>query len=63
MDKIMAEIISDLFINLASGWIGAAIILPATTHTSKKINRFILTYNLIIATVILVVVFIIKTHV
>ncbi|MDO8515429.1 MAG: hypothetical protein Q7S14_02930 [bacterium] len=63
MDKIMAEIISDVLVNLASGWIGASIIFSITSKFPRKINVRILIFNIFFATVSLVIVFLLKTNI
>ena len=38
MNQATTSVISDLFINLSAGWIGAAIIVPITTTKRGKIS-------------------------
>lgn len=38
-------VLSDLFTNLAAGWFGAALIIPITGKLPKKLNLWLLTYN------------------
>lgn len=37
--------LSDLFINLAAGWFGAALVIPITGRLPKRLNLWLLTYN------------------
>ena len=63
MDKIIAEIISDVLVNLASGWIGASIIFSITSKFPRKINAGILIFNVFFATVSLIIVFLLKSNI
>lgn len=49
--QILSLLFSDLFINLAAGWIGAAIILPASTKRVRFLNLWTLTTNIAFAIV------------
>lgn len=44
---ISSETLSDLFINLAAGWFGAAIILPITIRSNIKLNFTLLLVNIL----------------
>ena len=55
--EVWLEIVSDLFVNLAAGWIGAAFIIPITSKLDKQVSLGLLTMNLVIAIVFLVAAF------
>ncbi|OGG15432.1 hypothetical protein A2875_02375 [Candidatus Gottesmanbacteria bacterium RIFCSPHIGHO2_01_FULL_46_14] len=50
-------LLSELFVNLAAGWFGAAIVLPASIKSFRKLNLWVLTTNVIFAIVSLWVAF------
>ena len=49
LDPILLTIVSELFINLSAGWLGAAFIVPVTSQASKKVNLRLLTINILSA--------------
>ena len=55
--EVWLEIVSDLFVNLAAGWIGAAVVIPVTSKLDKKVNLGLLTMNLTLGIVFLVAAF------
>lgn len=38
--------LSDLLVNLAAGWFGVALIIPITGRLPKRLNLWLLTYNI-----------------
>ena len=57
-----AEIISDLFVNLAAGWIGAVLIFPINQNKPRKIRLWLLTANISFATLALLFAYLIKKY-
>lgn len=49
MDPSWFLILSDLFINLAAGWLGVVLIVPITSKKSRKIKLVVLTTNMLFA--------------
>lgn len=47
--------LSDLFVNLAAGWFGAALVIPITGKLPKRLNLWLLTYNASLGTVSLLI--------
>lgn len=48
-DRLWLLIISDLFVNLAAGWLGAVFIVPVTSKRPIKVKVGLLTTNLMFA--------------
>jgi len=46
ISKLLATF-SELFVNLSAGWLGAAIIVVQVVSRNKKLNRNLLTFNII----------------
>jgi len=57
VDLAWFGILSDLFINLAAGWFGAAFIVPATAKPSRRVSLWFLTSNMVFSTLFLVLAF------
>ncbi len=47
--------LSDLFVNLSAAWYSTALILPITGKIPKRLNLWMLTYNILFATLSLLV--------
>lgn len=59
-DKTAFLVLSDLMINLAAGWLGAAFITPNFSRKAKKEKIFILTTNLALGIFCVVVAIVIR---
>lgn len=53
--NVWFEILSDLFVNLAAGWLGVVVVILPVTRLKRKIDWFGLTMNIVLATVSLVI--------
>jgi len=62
VNPAILEIIYDVLVNLASGWIGASIIFPIATKFPRRVNVRFLLFNIFFATVSLIIAFLIKTN-
>ncbi len=62
MDKIALGIFSDFLINLAAGWVGAAVILPTRTER-RKARLFLLTFNISLGIVGLMFAYLIRRNI
>ncbi len=51
------SVLSDLLINLAAGWLGAVVIIPAIAESPKRVNPLMLTGNILFAIFALVIAF------
>lgn len=60
INPALANILSDLFINLAAGWLGTVIIVPIAIEGSRKEKLMVLTWHIILAILSLVVAFELK---
>jgi hypothetical protein len=59
MDKVLVAILADFLINLAAGWAGAALIVPLQTARPTMKPR-LLTTNLFLATLFLLLAFLLR---
>ncbi|MEK7617105.1 MAG: hypothetical protein AAB414_03550 [Patescibacteria group bacterium] len=57
MDPYWFVIISNLFINLSAGWFAAALIIPATSKRTVKLNFWLFTVDILFGILCLVVAF------
>ena len=57
IDAVWAQIISDLFVNLAAGWFGVVLILTPRGNLPRKVNLFVLTVDVTAGIVSLVLAF------
>jgi len=55
IDPQIGQILSDLFVNLSAGWLGAAFIVPIVSNRRGKIKLFILTANIILGILALII--------
>jgi len=62
MDKNSVEILSDFLVNLAAGWIGAAIIFPIRIE-EKKVKLILLTVNILCGIMCLIAAYFIKKYI
>lgn len=49
IDPVFLNVISDLFINLSAGWIGAAVVLPSQLMKQKRKKWWSLSVNIVCA--------------
>lgn len=52
---VLRQILSELMVNLAAGWYGAAVIIPATSDKPPTTDLGILTVNIIFGTVFVII--------
>ncbi len=57
---IWLTIFSDLFVNLAAGWVGAVVIVPNFTHERGRRKFFVLTGDILAIILCLVMAFIFR---
>ena len=60
VDSRWLAIISDLFVNLAAGWLAAAMIVSPYSQMRRRVRWWVLTGNILFATISLVVAYIFK---
>ena len=60
IDPILSSVISDLFVNLSAGWLGAVIIVPTFSKRKGLKKLWVLTFNLGASILSLVIAFFIK---
>jgi len=61
--EIWFSVLSGLLINLAAGWLGAAVILPVTYKPPRQVNTLVLTGNILLAIFALVLAFELREYV
>ena len=57
IDPVWVQIVSDLFVNLAAGWLGVVLIVAPRAKMSKHIDWLVLTADMVVGIVSLVVAF------
>ena len=57
IDPVWVQIVSDLFVNLAAGWLGVVLIVAPRAKMSKHIDWLVLTADMVAGIVSLVVAF------
>lgn len=61
VDPIFLLVISDLFVNLSAGWIGAALILPTNLPRNRKGKVWVLIIDLGYGILILVIAYTLRS--
>lgn len=56
-DPVLLVILADLFVSLAAGWFGAALIVPNISRGEPPFNFILLTVNLLAGTFSMMVAF------
>lgn len=59
-DRVWFSVFSDLWINLAAGWFGAAVIVPMSSRFPIRINFGLLTINFVFGIVALMIAYKLK---
>ncbi len=59
-DPSLKQTFSDLFINLSSGWLGAAFIIPITSRKPIRVNTWLLISNLLFGILFLIIAYKLK---
>ncbi len=57
VDPTWWTLLSELSVNIAAGWLGAAFIVPVTSKESPTVNLLMLTTDLVFAILFLVLAF------